>query len=258
LGYYLDLGELDYQIPQHGADVFGSVLAALPGVDRPTLLDVCCSYGVGGALLTTDLSLVDLYKHYRRAGAEGVRGSELAKADAELLAEHRVADPPHVIGLDVAPNAARYALDAEMLEDVYVENLEDSRPSERLARRMDSVDMITTTGGVGYVTERTFARLLDATDRTPWVAAFCLRAYDYGPVADTLADRGLVTERGARSWAQRRFRDEAEQTWAMHQVAANGLDPQELEADGHYYADFYLSRPAQAAQAQPLPALLAA
>jgi hypothetical protein len=118
------------------------------------------------------------------------------------------------------------------------------------------VDLITTTGGVGYITERTFCRLLDSTRMTPWVASFCLRTYDYGPITAALAGYGLVTEQSDLTFAQRVFHDRAEQQWAMSNVRARGLDPDGLESEGRLYANFYLSRPARDAKRRPLPELI--
>jgi hypothetical protein len=175
------------------------LLDAYPGDrdGRRTVLDLCCSYGVGGALAKTGLKLDDLYRHYQNAAAAGLSDERLIQADIELLAGDVRADAPRVIGLDVAENAARYAVAIGALDDAFAENLEQSEPSVELVRRMQEVDVITTTGGVGYVTERTFRRLLNATPKAPWVAAFCLRTHDYKPIADALATHGLLTFIGA-------------------------------------------------------------
>lgn len=250
LAYYTTLHGLDYEIPQHGADVFSRLLDAststTSGAGPPaTVLDVCCSYGVGGALLTTDLDLDDLYTHYREATAQGLEGDELVAADRKLLTEHRLPDPPRVIGLDVAEAAIDYALAAGAVDDAAAENLETSEASPRLLGLLSDVDLVVTTGGIGYVTEKTIGQLVDQPSTLPWVAAFCLRAYDYQPIADSLATRGLHTERAARTFPQRRFIDDAEHDWAVSQVVARGLDPAGKEAEGCYHADFYLSRPAR-------------
>jgi hypothetical protein len=65
-----------------------------------------------------------------------------------------------------------------------------------------------TTGCVGYVTDATYGKLLDAMDRTPWIVSFVLRMFPFEPLAETFAKRGLVTEKlhGA-TFVQRRFRD---------------------------------------------------
>lgn len=255
-GYYDTLGALGYEIPQHGGDVFAQVIRRCFPEDTPTVMDVCCSYGASGVLLKTDLRLTDVYEHYEQAIAAGWSEEDMLRVDTELLEEHLLPDAPTVLGLDIAENAVRYAVASRALDGGFAEDLESAPPSPQLAEQMREVDLITTTGGVGYVTERTFNGLIDASENTPMVAAFCLRAYDYRPIADSLAERGLVTERAGRYFRQRRFADADEQRWAMKQVEANDFDPEELEADGHYYAQFFLSRPAQQVAERPLEELL--
>lgn len=258
--YYSTLRDVEYRIPQHGAEVLKQLLDAYPGDrnERRTVLDLCCSYGVGGALAKTGLELDDLYQHYQNAADAGLSDERLIQADIELLDDAARADAPWVIGLDMAANAARYAVAIGALDDAFVENLEQNEASAELIRQMQEVDLITTTGGVGYITERTFSRLLNATPKTPWVAAFCLRTYDYEPIADALATHGLVTEKTDRSFTQRRFVDDAEQRWAMSEVSARGLDPTGLESTGHFYADLYLSRPPHDVSERPLSELIPA
>ena len=121
---------------------------------------------------------------------------------------------------------------------------------------MSEVDLITTTGGVGYVTERTFDRLLDVAPESVWVAAFCLRTYDYRPIIETLSTHGLQTERLPQTFPQRRFTDPDEEQWAVAEVRKRRLDPAGKEAEGDYHAEFYLSRPASEVEQQPLAQLL--
>ena len=56
---------------------------------------------------------------------------------------------------------------------------------------------------------------------------------------------------------QRRCADDDEFRAANADVARRGLDPTGREADGWYHADCYVTRPAAAAAATPLPELLA-
>lgn len=258
--YYETLGSLGYVIPQHGADVFSRLLRARPSngqTQPPRIVDICCSYGVGAALLKTDLSLDDLYTHYHHVNAHNLGGDGLLQADREFFDRHRRPDAPHVVGLDVAENAIGYAVAAGLLDDGIAANLEspEETPPD-LSALLAGTTMIATTGGVGYVTELTFGRLLEHMDKPPWVASFCLREYDYGPIAGLLADRGLHTERSLRTFRQRRFQDEAEQRWAMSEVRARGLDTAGKESDGHYHAELFLSRPRADVERAPLEKLL--
>ncbi|HZW43189.1 MAG TPA: hypothetical protein VFF32_02185 [Dermatophilaceae bacterium] len=256
--YFTTLEQLDYIIPQHGADVFAQILKIRVADNRyrPKILDVCCSYGVVATLLKTDLEIGDIYAHYRDAATQSLSSEQLAAADQRLLLEHYRPGSPHVVGLDVARNAVDYAIATGALDAGIVENLELDDPSARLTELLSDVDLITTTGGVGYVTRRTFERLLGVTSGSAWVAAFCLRTYDYEPIAETLRSHGLRTERVTRTFPQRRFTGPEEQQWAVSQVRSRGVDPTGKEEDGFYHAELYLSRPAGEVTARPLAQLL--
>ena len=118
---------------------------------------------------------------------------------------------------------------------------------------------MTITGGIGYVSERTFDRLFDQLppERPPWVAAFCLRTYPYDGVAASLARRGLVTEQSSATVPQRRFVSADEQDAAVEAVRERGLDPAGREDTGWYHCDFFLSRPEQQAGSPTVDDLLA-
>ncbi|MBO0840087.1 MAG: hypothetical protein J2O49_04625, partial [Sciscionella sp.] len=153
-----------------------------------------------------------------------------------------------VLGLDASVPAIRYATRAGLIADGWAENLEDAEPSTALAGGIADVGMIISTGGFGYVTHRTFARLL-RTIRAPedlWLVIFVLRVFDYTDMITLLADYGLVTERIGDTFRQRRFATADERAAAIHDVRARGLDPTGKESDGWYHAECFLSRPATA------------
>ncbi|MGH9058690.1 MAG: hypothetical protein ACRDZY_04115 [Acidimicrobiales bacterium] len=264
--YFEELGQLEYQIPHHGQQVFAALLAArwLPGrtvspPERPTVLDVCCSYGINAALLSCDITLAELEAYYLGdpAGGDGAP----ARDDRSFFAAHRRPDAPRMVGLDVADRAVAYGRRAGLLDAGWVENLELSPPSAALAAEMTRTDLVTVTGGVGYVTARTFGHLLGAVGerRPPWVAAFCLRRFSYHDIADVAAAHGMVTERLAgRTFPQRRFASEEEREFTIRHLDAACLDATGREADGYHHTDFYLSRPADEVAARPLPELLPA
>ncbi len=256
--YYSTLAPLDYQIPRHGAEVASRLLAARPEPrPAPTVLDVCCSYGVLAMLLKTDVDLDGLSEHYRSPSMVERNRDQVADADRSLLKEHGLPAAPRVVGLDVASNAVDYAVTTNALDDGAIENLETQDPSERLAGLVGDVDLVTTTGGVGYVTRRTFDRLLDAVPPTAWFATFCLRTYDFAPIAESMSAHGRRTESLPGTFRQRRFTDPDEQQWALSEVSSYGLDPTGKEADGYFHAELHVSRPAEDVDRVPLEPLLA-
>lgn len=138
----------------------------------------------------------------------------------------------------------RYALAVGLLDEGYAENLEQHAPGERLRRAVAGTGLITVTGGIGYITRRTFEALLECAEIPLWVTAFVLRTVDYEPVISTLADFGLATETDpAKTYPQRLFTGSAEQRNAVEQARLLGHDPAGLEAEGRYYTRLYQSRP---------------
>ena len=269
-GYFRSLGSLDYQAPEHGRRVFSALLAEMQGKGggSPKVLDLCCSYGVNAALLKHDLTLADLYDRYASPELADLSSEELASADAGFYAGRARSASPEVVGTDAAANAVSYALRAGLLDGGSAENLEEDEPTKALRRAAHGARLVTVTGGVGYVWERTFERVLscvmDGTTEegsgareAPWVAAFAVRFVDYAPIAAVLARRGLVTEKlSARTFAQRRFQDDGEREHVFRQLSDAGVDPDGKEDEGWYHADLYLSRPAGDAAEVPVDDLL--
>jgi hypothetical protein len=245
--YYDRLGSLDYAVPHHGQRVFRRVLDALD-VDAPTVVDLCCSYGVNAALLKCDLTLDHLYDHYGGERVAGLESEELADEDRAFYESRRRQAAPRVIGVDTASAAVEYAVQVGLLDSGAVEDMERDSPSPELAEAVHEADLITVTGGLGYITDRSIDRLLDCTspDRRPWFAALCLRTVDFSPVADTLARHGLVTEQLENvTFPQRRFADDRERDFALQALAEQGLDPTGKEETGEYHVNVFLSRPSE-------------
>lgn len=259
--YFTTLQPLDYQIPHHGQAVFRAVTEALERhrSDRPPLnvVDLCCSYGVNAALLNHRLSLSDLYDRYTAHRPDVPTTRQLAEADRTFFATRRRDRAVRVTGLDAAQHAVDYARAVGLLDHGFAENLELDEPSPALRQALEDTDLITVTGGVGYITERTFGRLLDSVSSPPWVAAFVLREVSYRPVSALLARAGLVTEKlTTRTFRQRRFADGDERRAALEALARRGLSIAGKETDGFYHAELYLSRPAADVAALPMTDLL--
>jgi hypothetical protein len=260
--YFATLDALDYAIPAHAQAVFSAMVAsrrARAGGTLPTVLDVCCSYGVNAALLNHDITLDELYQRYSSSALAGLSSDELASADAVFYRERRLPSAVPVVGLDVADNAVAYGERAGILTAGVSANLEQAEPDAALTRQLKTVGLVTVTGGVGYISGRTFARILDhcPTGDPPAVAAFALRWVDYEPIADTLRGYGLVTEKLAgTTFPQRRFADDQERAYVLEQLEAMGIDPTGNEAEGAYHAELYISRPAAEVASLPISELL--
>lgn len=262
--YFSTLGQLDYRIPQHGQRVFSELIEARRdasrdgnGVPHSRVVDVCCSYGINAALLKYETTLEEMYARYGSGELADLSSEELAEVDAAFYGARRREASPEVVGLDVAQNAVAYGLRSGVLDAGFAENLEEDEPTEALGRAVAGAGLLTVTGGIGYVTERTFEQLLErmiegSEGRMPWVAAFALRWVSYDRISEILSDYGLVTEKLAgRTFTQRRFTDDAEREYVLEELMKMGVDTTGKEDTGWYHANFYLSRPAEEAKIPP-------
>ncbi|MEU8825288.1 hypothetical protein [Streptomyces sp. NPDC048636] len=259
--YFATLQSLEYQIPHHGQAVFRALADALRRLhpDRAPLnvVDLCCSYGINTALLNYRVTLADLFTRYTSPQLSALSAQHLVAEDRTFFAARRRPEAVTATGIDSATRAVGYARAVGLLDHAFAENLEVGEPSPALRRTLTGTDLITVTGGVGYVFTRTFTRLLDSMPTPPWVAAFVLRTVPYQPIADLLARSGLVTEKlSTRTFRQRRFANSAERYAAFDALAVNGLHTADKEADGYYHTDLYVSRPATDIAALPLARLL--
>jgi len=245
--YYRTLGALDYRIPTEASPIFRRVMKAM-NKDKINVLDIGCSYGVNAAMIRYDLEFGDLVNRYRRQELREESVAEAIFDDAAFFADKLKAVEATFAGVDVAAEAAGYARAIGLLDEAIVEDLEAAPLSEEGRAAVADTDLIITTGAVGYVTERTFSRLIDAVDGAPpWVAAFTLRQFPFDAIADELTGFGLETEKlEGRYFPQRRFRDADEKAGAVAAVEALGLDPEGLESNGEYFAEFYLAKPGSA------------
>lgn len=259
--YFKYLGQLDYIIPHLAQPIFDQLIRARRELqDRPvTVLDLGCSYAINGALMKYALDYEALRQRYTAPTLQGLSSEEVLGLDRHFYQSWPNHPGVRVIGLDISENAIRYAEECGLLDRGLAIDLESRDPTPEEAAALADVDIIVSTGCIGYVTSKTFARVLKAIrpGRAPWVASFVLRMFPFDDIEATLSAQGLVTEpyEGA-TFVQRRFahRDEMEAT--IRAVEARGLDSYGLEAEGLYHAELFISRPPEEIERQPIQKLV--
>ncbi|MCP1850089.1 MULTISPECIES: class I SAM-dependent methyltransferase [unclassified Bradyrhizobium] len=253
--YFSVLGDLDYMIPDVAEPVVRQILAAKASATglKPVVLDVGCSYGINAAVHRFPLTFGGLRHRYARREMRAISSETLVHLDRNFYAAWPDVGSARFIGLDMSAPAISYATDVGLLEQGVVADLEKEALSTDSARIIRSTDVIMSTGCIGYVTEKTFSKILDATDQRLWIISFVLRMFPFDSLAATFARRGLVTERLAgATFIQRRFRDADEFESCLASLAALGVDATGLESEGLFHADLILSRPEADARATPL------
>jgi SAM-dependent methyltransferase len=259
--YFKYLGQLDYIIPHLAQPIFGQLIRARQELqsDPVTVLDLGCSYAINGALMKYALNYEELRQRYTAPPLQTLSSEELLELDRHFYRSWPQNPGVRVIGLDISESAIRYAEKCGLLDRGLAIDLEsrDLTPDE--AADLADVDIIVSTGCVGYVTSKTFARILKAIrpDRSPWIASFVLRMFPFDEIEKTLNAYGLVTElyEGA-TFVQRRFANREEMEATIQAVEARGLDTYGHETDGLFHANLFISRPAEEIERCPIQKLV--
>ncbi len=250
--YFRELKEFNYAIPGSAKPIFQKLINHLQHRSDDTIhiLDLGCSYGINAALLKHDLSMTDLYQHWGQKILAGIPPEDIVERDLRYFAHLEEANDIEVIGLDQSEHAIEFAEEVGLLDEGLVVNLETEPLPGSAKDDLATVDLVVSTGCVGYVTEKTFDRLLPAVTQghSPWMANFVLRMFPFEPIEQTLDARGYVTEKlEGHTFIQRQFASDEEQEQVLERLHEQGIDPSGMEAEGHLLAEFYLSRPSNEA-----------
>jgi hypothetical protein len=261
--YFRELKKLGYAIPGIAKPIFQKLICHLQRRrdDTVHLLDLGCSYGVNAALLKHDLSMEELFEHWGQKKLADAAPEEVVAYDQHFFADIDEPEDIEVIGLDLAENAIAFAEEVGLLDEGLAVDLETEPLSALAKEELAPVDLVMSTGCVGYVTEKSFDRLLPAVTRgrPPWMANFVLRLFPFDAIEETLNDWDYVTEKlEGQTFFQRRFASTDEQEQVLEQLRDRGIDPAGKEAEGHLLAEFYLSRPTKDAAEVPIERLLQA
>jgi SAM-dependent methyltransferase len=245
--YFHTLRQFEYAIPEAARPHFANLVAEYRqarNVNAPRILDVGCSYGVNAALLRCDTTLSELYERYDSDEAAGRSRPELLAADRDFVRARDLQFPAWFVGLDASAAALDYAVAAGYLDEGVPADLELCEPNDTQREQLAGTDLVISTGCIGYITEKTLRRIVEATGRRrPWMAHLCLRMFPYDTIAGQLDDLGYETVRLEKPFRQRRFASDRERALVLDRLSELGIDPAGLESGGWFYAELYISRP---------------
>jgi len=245
-GYYQTLATLEYRIPESASSVVARIVGALRRKReqrRVTVLDVGSSYGVNAALLKHRYGLAELFNLYGSAATMGRSRQDLIARDRSLFRGDGDSDL-RTIGLDVAESAIEYACEAQLIDAGIAADFEASDPTDREVSLLAPTDLVISTGAIGYVDAPTFRRILDNTERPPWLALFALRMFPVDRIVEFLRTRGYSVFRASgQTFRQRRFAGPDEKTEVLARLESLGIDPRGYESEGWYHAEFFFALP---------------
>lgn len=238
---------LEYQIPENAKPQINAIIEEIKSYRGGfvSILDLGCSYGVLSDLIRFDFHLDALYRRYRRSTVP----STSQKKEIMWYADRSKRDDVRFYGIDVSSNAINFAMTVGLLDGGIAVDLEDSATSvDALSALPTELDLIVSTGCVGYITEVTFNKLLNhlSADYRPIIANFVLRTFDYSGIKEVLAQHGFETFKvPSATFVQRRFQDPNEQARILSLLRGRAVVQHGRasfpEEDGYYHAELFVS-----------------
>jgi SAM-dependent methyltransferase len=255
--YFRVLCGLDYVIPELAKGIFRSLIDYCgAGGARPLkVLDLGCSYGINSALINYPVDLQRLAQRYASPEMYGLSPEEVVRLDRHYFSSWPRRSDVSFVGIDTSAAAIAYARAVDLLAASVTTDLETRDPTESDAAAIRGADLIVSTGCVGYITQRSFARIIECQSRRkpPVVASLVLRMFPYDEIAAELSRHGMVTEKlEGITFVQRRFNSSDEFGAAIDRLEKLGIDPAGKEADGLLHAELFVTRPKESAERTPL------
>ena len=248
--YLGEMANLGYQIGEQARPYIHAACSFLRERNGPRskirMLDLGCSYGVASALVKYGCSLEELLSFFDGRAPTG--REECIRATERWL--HAV-DPSQdidVVGLDASGPAIRFGESTGLLDSGIAQDLEarGSLPTAHGAEQIRSSNLLVSTGAIGYVTERTFAKVLaelgaDHLGKSGPVAVLTvLRMFDMAPIRECFREMGVQLEAlPGILLPQRAFADKEERTNILKILHDRNIDTTDAEDDGVLFAELW-------------------
>ena len=248
--YFGEMDRHQYEIGEEAKPYFLAAIEHLQAANQgklpPRMLDLGCSYGVGSALVKHDCSYRELSAFFHDQTPPDYDGCVAA---ARPWLQARDTHPYlECVGLDCSSEALRFAEDAGLLCSSIARNFENGeKPSASEQSIMRSCNLLTSTGAIGYVGEKTLSFILEQLGKAypenagPFVVVTILRMFDPRPIQNCFESfRYRFQQLPGVRLRQRHFADDDEQSQTIDVIRKRGLDPDGLETEGTLYADLYI------------------
>ena len=246
--YYQSITQYQYDLPERAKPYFQKVINAYrndESVHSLKILDIGCSYGINAALLKFDKSLADLCQHY--TDQLRLQQAEIARihSDYHWFHEANFDKELQFIGLDSAKNAINYAVESQLIQSGIYTNLETSPLLKEDYRIMQDVNLLISTGCIGYITEVTFDKILSAVEDISklWGAVFVLKMFDLSELQKTLDQYNLVLVETGVTVKQRSFSSVDEKESMINFIEKQGLSAEKEKKSDNLFAQLFLILP---------------
>ncbi|MDF5723484.1 MAG: hypothetical protein PUP91_24050 [Rhizonema sp. PD37] len=260
--YYQLITQYKYDLPERAKSYFMKVINAYrdyESVYSLKILDIGCSYGINAALLKFDKSMTELYQYY--TNPLRLQQAELSRRnlDHTWFHESNVDEGLQFIGLDSAEQAVNYAVESQLIQSGIPTNLEKlPLLKEDYANHLQDINLLISTGCIGYITEVTFDKILTPVRNLSqlWGAVFILKMFDISEIKKTLGKYNLILVETDVTVKQRKFSSLEEKKSIIDLIEQQGLNAEAEKESDNLFAQLFLIFPLHLTSKQSIKKLL--
>lgn len=259
--YYELITQYEYELPERAKPYLMKVINAYrnsESVNSLKILDIGCSYGVNSSILKFGKSLAQIHQHYTDLTRHQLTEYSRIKIDSTWLYKSILDEYLQFIGLDTAEQAVNYAVEVQLIKKGIVTNLEKLPLLPEDYASLQDINLLISTGCIGYITEVTFDKILSAVRdiNKLWGAVFVLKMFDLSELQKTLAKYNLVLVQTGVIVKQRKFSSTDEKESMIHFIKKRGLSAEKEKESDNLLAQLFLILPASIMTKPPIKMLL--
>lgn len=244
--YLEEMKNLEYRIPDQTKPLYKHLAERVVNYAKRSvkILDLGSSYGINSALLNHELVMSELDEFFIENNP-----NPSIKSTQNFFDDLPNNDPNLEFYLvDTSSPALDFAEKAGLCQDSFCVNLEKETIPSKLQQIMSKIDLIISTGCVGYIGSKSFEKIFKSIgeDKSPLpIFAFTiLRIFQLDGIDKVFKENNFeLFKTRIGPLKQRRFYDDAEMNNVLKLLKSRDIDAKNLEEQGYYYADFYVGGP---------------
>ena len=244
--YLEEMRNVEYRIPDQTKPLYKHLAKRIVNYTRRPvkILDLGSSYGINSALLNHELVMSELDEFFVENNPH-----PSIKLTQNFFDDLPNNDPNLEFYLvDISSAALSFAEKAGLCQGSFCVNLEKEPVPRGLRQVMHDIDLIISTGCVGYIGWKSFAKIFEMIGRErdplPVFAFTILRIFPPDGIKRIFRENNFdLIKTRVGPLKQRKFYDEREKEETAKLLRSREINTKNLEDTGYYYADLYVGGP---------------
>lgn len=245
--YLKEMGDLEYRIADQTRPLYQHLAQRIVNrLKRPVkILDLGSSYGINSALLNYELVMSELDDFFLQ------NNHDISINEVQNFFEDLPNKNPNFefYLVDISRPALEFATKVGLCNDAFCVNMEKDDIPSNFKRTINEIDLIISTGCIGYIGKKSFERLFDSLIKTgekplPVFAFSVLRMFPMDEIQEVFLNNNFsLVKTKVGPLRQRRFYNQEEQSKTINLLKDRNINTDGLEENGYFYANFFVGGP---------------